>query len=227
MFSKKILVVALASILAWSPLALSASPAPREELKRVQMTPGQVVLEVTGEVNNFAATSSAPLGSSQQFGYLAYVRGVDSIFTSSNPAAQNETTAEFTFFTDVNTTRVTTHGPFSIIIREGTTTVYQNTSPANFTIPDSFRTGTPIMTSEIRQQVIVDTVEKTFTVENMNTITSTSRFDLNGESLEIGKRGESFRTTLQGVLFVRSGGTPPPTGHFAGYAVGVPGGEEK
>lgn len=224
MLHRQIAAVTIASILAWVPFVMPESAAAQEHHK-IFLSPGQVVLEVTGEVNNLAATSAEPLGSSQQFGYLPYLRGVDSIFNDTNPANQNETTAEFTFFTEVTTTRITLHGPLSIVIREGTTTVYRNNSPADFATPDSFRSGTPIMTSVIRQQVIVDTVEKTFTVESMNTITSSTPFDLNGHRLKIGKSGEGFRTTLQGVLFARSGGTPPPTGHFAGYAVGVAAGE--
>ena len=227
MLNRRIVAVAIASTLAWMPLALPYSAAAQEEHQKIALSPGQVVLEVTGEVNNLAATGTEPLGSSQQFGYLPYLRGVESVFTDTNPANQNETTAQFTFFTEVTTTRVTTHGPFSIVIREGITTLYRNTSPANFANPDSFRSGTPVMTSVIRQQVIVDTVEKTFTVENMNTITSTTAFDLDGQRLKIGKSGDGFRTTLQGVLFARSGGTPPPTGHFAGYAVGVVNGETR
>jgi hypothetical protein len=181
---------------------------------------GHVVLEVIGEVNNLAGTPDAPLGSSQQFGYLSYLEGVDSVFTDPTPANQNESTAMVTFFTDVNTTRVTPHGPFSIVIREGTTTFYRNTAPASFTVPDSFQSGEPILTSTIRQQVILDTVEKTFTVVNLNTITQTRSFDFGGQTVRIGLRGDMLRTSLMGVLRARDG-VPPPTGHFAGSAVGV------
>ena len=186
------------------------------DVRIIHMQEGQVVLEVIGEVIN--SGTPAPLGSSNQFGYVSFLKGVDAIF-SGTPA--NETTARITFFTEVTTTRVTSHGPFSIVLREGTTTIFLNSSPASFSTPDSFRSGTPIQVSTIRQQVILDTVEKTFTVVNLNTITSASPFSLDGPMLQIGKSGEVFRTSLQGVLFVRSGGTPPPTGHFAGYAVGV------
>ena len=184
--------------------------------RNIPMEGGEVMLEVVGQVINSGAP--APLGSSIQFGYVSFLKDVDAIFTGS---PQNETTARITFFTEVNTTRVTSHGPFSIVVREGTTTLYLNSSPANFGTPDSFRSGTPIQVSAIHQQVIVDTVEKTFAVANINTIASTSPFLLDGQMLEIGKHGQAFRTSLQGVLFTRSGGTPPPTGHFAGYAVGV------
>jgi hypothetical protein len=212
MHTTKTLSWLIALILTLSPLAPPML---------AQDTEDRIVLELTGEVINLAPSGSAPLGSSHQFGYLAFVKGIDLVFTDTNPANQNETTALFTFFTDVQTTRVTTHGPFTITIREGTTTLYLNTPPLSFSNPDSFRSGTPIQTSTIRQQVIVDNVEKTFTVTNLNTITNTSSFTLNGATLQIGTVGQEFRTSLQGVLFVRGGGTPPPTGHFAGYAVGV------
>ena len=181
---------------------------------------GHVVLEVAGEVNNLAATADAPLGSSQQFGYVSYLEGIDSVFTDPTPANQNETTAMLTFFTDVKTTRATPHGPFTIIIREGTTTFYRNTAPATFAVPGSFQSGEPILTSTIRQQVILDTVEKTFTVVNLNTISQTRRFDLDSQTVRIGAPGDMLRTSLMGVLRVRDG-VPPPTGHFAGSAVGI------
>ena len=207
-------VLLFGSVSSWS----HASAEPRR--RAVGIETGHAVLDVVGEVNNLAATPDAPLGSSQQFGYVSNLEGIDSVFTDPSPANQNETTAMLTFFTDVKTTRVTPHGPFSVVIREGTTTFYRNTAPASFTIPNSFQSGEPILSSTIRQQVIVDTVEKTFTVVNLNTITRTRVFELDGESLRIGVPGDMLRTSLVGVLRARDG-VPPPTGHFAGSAVGI------
>ena len=216
MHAHRIITACLMMALLMSTLALeSPAFAVATDSPIIRMEGGQVMLEVVGEVINSA--TPAPLGSSIQFGYVSFLKDVDSVFTGS---PENETTARFTFFTEVNTTRVTGHGPFSIVIREGTTTVYLNNSPAGFGTPDSFRSGTPIQVSSIHQQVIVDTVEKTFTVVNLNTITAASKFLLDSAIKQIGKPGEAFRTVLQGVLVVR-GGTPPPTGHFAGYAVGA------
>jgi hypothetical protein len=194
--------------------ALAASDQP------IAIQTGHVVLDVVGEVNNLAATADAPLGSSQQFGYVSNLEGADTVFTDSNPANQNEGTAMLTFFTDVKTVRITPHGPFSIVIREGTTTFYRNGVPASFLAPDSFRSGDPIVTSTIRQQVIVDTVEKTFTVRNVNTIDGTTSFVLGDNVVRIGAQGDIIDTSLEGVLRVRDGVTPP-TGHFAGSGVGV------
>ena len=215
----RIAILALVAVLIFGGSA-TAHP---DSVNRISMAPGQIALEVTGQVDN--SGTPAPFGSSTQFGYLSFVNGIPSAFTDSNPANQNEHTADFTFVTAVNTERVTANaangGPFSIIIRVGTTTVYLASSSADFTDPASFESGTPIQVSEIRQQVIVDNVEKTFTVENLNTITSSVPFTLNGSRFQLGGVGEGFRTSLVGVLTVRSGATPPPTGYFGGYAVGV------
>lgn len=209
-----------ATALAIVSLSLTAGARATADDDALRIQTGHVVMEVVGEVNNLAATPDAPLGASQQFGYVSHLEGIDSVFADSNPANQNETTAVVTFFTEVKTTRVTPHGPFSIVIREGTTTFYRTAAPASFSSPTSFQSGEPILESTIRQQVIVDTVEKTFSVVNTNTITSTKRFDIGQDSVRIGARGDMIRTTLNGVLRARDG-VPPPTGHFAGSGVGI------
>jgi hypothetical protein len=69
-----------------------------------------------------------------------------------NSACHRTATAKLTFFTNVKTFRVTPHGPFTIIIREGTTTFYRSTAPASFASPGPFQSGEPIESSTIRQQ---------------------------------------------------------------------------
>ena len=208
----------VALLIALGPSALDGSEG--RNSAAVHIRTGHQLLEVVGEVDNLAATPDAPLGSSRQFGYVSMLDGVEDIFTDPNPATQNETTAKLTFFTNVKTIRVTPHGPFTIVVREGTTIFYRNSVPASFASPDSFQSGEPVVSSTIRQQVIVDTVERTFTVVNVNTIMSTRTFDLGGAIVRIGVRGDMIRTSLVGVLRVRDG-APPPTGHFAGSAVGI------
>jgi hypothetical protein len=217
---KRIAPVLVAAVLlvAFGHASVGAS----DEHRRVlDIETGRSVLDVIGQVNNLPTTSESPLGSSQQFGYVSHLDGVSSVFADSNPAGQSESSALLTFFTDVKTTRVTANGPLTVIIREGTTTFYRNTAPASFSSPDSFQSGEPVMTSTIRQQVIVDTVERTFTVVNVNTITATKFFDLGDEVIRMGSRGDTIRTSLMGVLKVRDGSAPPPTGYFAGSGVGV------
>lgn len=178
---------------------------------------GAVAFEIVGEVNN-SAPGIVP-ATSEIFGYLSKVEGIDQVFSDSDPTHQNESTALITFDTDATTIRVTAHGPFRIIDRDGTTTMYLNNGPSNFSDPSTFRQGTPIQVSSFHQQVIVDTVESTFTVVNTNTVTSSSRFVIGSTNYLLFEPGQNLRTTLQGVLSTRNAGSPPPTGFFSGYAV--------
>lgn len=195
-------------------LTICVCPCLASEKTEIPFNSSQIILETIGQVNNSGSNS-------MQFGYAARVSGIDNAFSTNAATDQNESTARFTFYTEVVNLRVTTNGPLTIIVREGTTTLYLNSSPASFGSPDSFRSGTPIQTSVIHQQVIVDTFEKTFTVVNSNTITSTERFWLDGTEYELGDVGQIFKTRLVGVLTVRDGSTPPPTGYFSGYSEGV------
>jgi len=177
-------------------------------LEKIQVSEGQLLYEIIGQVINFTPTTST------QFGYYTYIKGIDGLFAG---APENETTAWFTFHRETTNLRVTVNGPLRIISREGTNSVYLNAAPAgNFADPNSFRAGTPIQISTLRQQVIVDTATQTFTVVNQDTITSNSRFSVNGRLYQIGKVGDVFRTTKAGHL-----SAPTPSGHFAGYSVGA------
>lgn len=195
-------------------LTLCVCPCFASAKTEIPFNSSQIILEMVGQVNNSGS-------SSVQFGYAARVAGIANAFSTDAGAEQNESTARFTFYTEVANLRVTTNGPLTIIVREGTTTLYLNSSPANFGSPDSFRSGMPIQTSVIHQQVIVDSMEKTFTVVNSNTITATERFWLDGTEYELGDVGQIFKTRLVGVLKVRDGSAPPPTGYFSGYSEGV------
>src|SRR5262245_51443479 len=154
-----------------SALAVSTSEARSDEkVETIKVSEGELLYEIIGQVINFTTTTST------QFGYYTYIKGINGLFAE---APENETTASFTFYRETTNLRVTVNGPLRIISREGTTTVYLNAAPAgNFSDPDSFRAGTPIQTSALRQQVIVDTVTQTFTVVNQDTITSSSLLSL-------------------------------------------------
>lgn len=198
-------------------LAAWALPAGDAMAKTVILGGGAVAFEIVGEVDN-SGPGIVP-ATSEIFGYLSRVDGIDQVFTDSDPTHQNESTALITFDTDATTIRVTPHGPFRIIDRDGTTTMYVNNGPSNFSDPSTFRQGTPFQVSSFHQQVIVDTVESTFTVVNTNTVTSSSKFTIGGINYLLDKPGRNLRTVLQGVLSTRNAGSPPPTGFFSGYAV--------
>lgn len=187
-----------------------------DEPAQINFVQGKIAFEFAGQATNFPATPSAPLGSAHQYGFLTVVRGIDNVFTGS---PHNETTAMFTFFNEATTTESITNGPLRIVDRNGTTTIYLNTTPASFANPDSFRSGIPVLTSTLHQQA-VNTPDGTFTTVFANTILSTSAFTINGTTFRLGQTGQAFRATVTG----QSNATPPPNAHFGGYAVGV--GEE-
>jgi hypothetical protein len=168
------------------PLALSAQTPAVIDLRGTQ-----TVIEYSGQVTN-AGTGSI------QAGYLNNVKGFNAVFSAG--AAQDESTALFTFFTSAITTRNVLNGTIRTVTREGTTTLYLAKGPGDFGSPDSFRSGTPIQTSSMRQQVLIDTVTSGFTVSNFNVISSATLFTVNGSAYQFGMPGQTFRTELTGHL---------------------------
>jgi len=175
----------------------------------VSIPEDRIAYEFVGQFNNTPTTS-------QQFGYLSTVNGLPSIFTSDT--TQNETTALLTFVTNATTDRVIVNGPFKIINRTGTTTIYLNTPPSDFNNPSSFSQGTPVQVSSYKQQVILNGDTNSFVTVHMNNITETAPFLLNGKTYQLGREGASFRTNYSGQ--VSTTGTAP-SGWFGGNAVGV------
>jgi hypothetical protein len=150
-----------------------------------------------------------------QYGYLSYLRGLP-IF---NSGPQNETTALFTFYTETLTTRVISNGPLRVITREGKVTIYRDPSAnGNFSSPDSFRDGTPVLVAGLRQQGIVDTLTGAFTLVSLNTIISSSPFSTGSGELQLGTPGAKFRAVFNGHL---NSLPTPPTGYLAGYTFSV------
>jgi hypothetical protein len=168
----------------------------------------KVLYEVIGEFNNSGAAS-------QQFGYFADITGLGNVFSSTS--TKNETTALFTFVTNAMTFQVLNNGPFRIVDRTGTTTVYLNNGPSDFSNPATFSQGTPIQVSNYRQQVILNTLTNAFVTIHTNTITSVETFTLNGVAYRLGQAGKSFRTNFSGQV-----NTPGalPSGWFAGTSIG-------
>jgi hypothetical protein len=160
---------------------------------------GPILMEYVGQVINGSSTPA----SSNQFGNLQAVAGVD-------PSLQ------LTFYTQAMTVKVVANGPLRIVDRTGTTTIYLASAAGDFSNPDSFRTGTPVQVSTLRQQVIVDTLSGAFTVVNINKITAVEQFLSGGKETQLGEVGKSFQTRLSGHLNAPG---MSPTGWFGGYAV--------
>jgi hypothetical protein len=194
--------LALAAVTVLSVASLAA------QTKVIPIAEDRNVFEFVGEFNNTATTS-------QQFGYISRIQRLDGIFSGT---PENESTALFTFVTNATTDRVIANGPLRVINRTGTTTIYLNTAPSDFSNPASFSAGTPVQVSEYRQQVVLNTLTNAFVTTHMNTVTSTHAFWLNGTNYRLGRVGDTFRTSYSG-----QSNTPgsTPSGWFAGNAVGV------
>jgi len=173
---------------------------------------GDVAFELIGQVLNPLPTTS------MQYGFLSQINGLalDSIFSAS---PHGESTALFTFVTEAANSQVINDGQLRIVNRTGVTTIYHDLSHGDFSNPDSFKDGTPILTAALKQQVILDTFEGTFTTTNINTVTSASPFTIGNDQFQLAETGEQFRTSING----RTIPTPTTPGGFviAGQAVAM------
>jgi len=187
----------------------------------------EAMFEFVGQVKNLPPAGVGLPATSIQYGYLSHIEGLkdDQIYLPGVP--QDEKSALFTFYNDSVTEKVTNHGSLRIVIREGTTTIYHNsigggdlTTPA----PDSFRQGTPVLTSKWRHQVIFDANPNPdptapartnlFFVTWWHTITGAQVFALGEDHVLLGRAGNTFRQQLVGGVDF----TGKVNGKFAGYA---------
>jgi len=203
MVLRKLSQLALAAMLTFLPAFATAQ---QDSLQHVTFDEDAVALEFIGNVNNSGVNSN-------QFGYFSFVTQLPAF----NGTPETGGTANFTFYTEAVTQRVTTNGTLRIVDRIGTTTVYLTSSPASFADPETFRSGTPIQTSILQQQVILDTTTGDFSVVNINTVNGVSAFYLSGQQYQLGKLGNRFRTLLRG----KTNSAAPPGFFMAGYAVGA------
>ena len=178
---------------------------------------GGVAFSFIGQVNNQAPNGVG--NTSSQFGYLDSINGLDSVFTSSDPALQNEHTAMFTFNVDAVTVRKKLDGQISIGNREGTFTIYQVGDPSmtDFSSPETFKQGVSILTASLEQQVIADLTTAGFYVTNTLTVTGVQRFTVNDQQYRLAKMGQKFISTYSGRA--NTTGTALPSGFLAGFAV--------
>ncbi len=173
----------------------------------IQPSSGDVAFEIVGQVRNPTATTS------NQYGYLSKINGLslDQVFSFS---PHNESQALFTFFTEAEDTQVINNGNLRVVNRTGTTTIYYDVTHGDFADPDSFRDGTPLLVMSLRQQVILDLAEGTFTATNVNTVVSVEPI----VGVRLSKIGDQFRTSISG----RGNTTGTPAMFvIAGYAVAV------
>lgn len=190
-------------------LACTAVAEPRDPATRVDLRSDQTWMEYLGQVLNPSPTQS------NQFGYLTFLRGIDDIFSS--PSVRDASTARFTFVNETTTLSVVNQGPLRIVTREGTTTLYLQTTPSDFAYPGSFRVGIPIQTSHLRHVVVINTTSNAFTTYFENEVTDVTPVDFDGTTLSLGRVGDVFKTTVLGQIPA----PVPPNGWIAGFATGV------
>ena len=201
------------SMIVFGSLCFAAAfpPLLAQEAGFINSAKGDIAFELIGQVLNVPMTPN-----SHQYGYLSFIAGLDSAFAAT---PHDETTARFTFDTQASTTQVINNGKLRIVDRTGTTTIYLNDVPnGNFAFPNTFAGGTPILTMSLKQQVILDVVENTFTTVNINTVTSANPFAADGKTIRLGTVGHQFRTFISG----RANDTGTPAGFvIAGYVVPI------
>lgn len=168
-----------------------------------------VAMELIGQVINPSPASSI------QVGYLSYVNGLESQIFAGSP--QNETSALLTFYSDTVTNRVINNGSIRTINRTGTFAIYLDAVPnGNFSDANTFRDGVPVLTANLRHQVIVDTVTASFTATFILTVVSADAFQIEGENVRLGRVGQKLRLTFIGHLNSPS----PPAGYISGMIIG-------
>lgn len=230
MFKFKNSVIAFAGPLFLIGYIVLATPSTvhGQALHKLKTPVGGIAFEVVGQVTNLPPAGPGQPATSDQYGYLSLINGLEAsqIFSTADPTLQNESTAHFTFFTDAVTQRVISNGRLRIVNRTGTTTIYFNETPnGDFSNRATFRSGTPVMRMEYRQQVILDVGEMvaglpgtgTFTVMNLLKVAELQTFELEGERYQLGKLGDQFRQFYSGA----PPAMVPPSGVFAGYAVAI------
>jgi hypothetical protein len=176
----------------------------------LRVADGDVAFTLVGQVTN------SPPDNSVQVGYLPTISGLPGLFSS---APEGEATAFFTFVNDTRTTAVRHSGPITVIEREGTATIYAQSSPhGDFGDPTSFQGSDPVLVMSLKQQVVVDTGSKVFTVVIVQTVTDSNAFEMDGQKYDLAFEGDRFRISFTGAL----NGAPPPSGFFSGSAVRIP-----
>jgi hypothetical protein len=189
-------------------------------------TQHEATFEFVGQVKNLPPTGPGLPATSVQYGYLSHIQSLDDTQIYLPGVPQDEKSALFTFYNDSVTEKVTNHGSLKIVIREGTTTIYHNSiGGGDLTTPnpDSFRQGTPVLTTKWRHQVVFDgnpspnpidpPRTNLFFVNWWHTITAAQVFPLGEDHVLLGRVGGTFKQHLVGGVDF----TGKVNGKFAGY----------
>jgi hypothetical protein len=205
MTRRTVLFIGFAMVLA---AKFSGATPPFDPVVHVRVPDGDVAFTLVGQVTNI------PPDKSIQAGYIPTIEGLTGLFAST---PEGEASAFFTFVNDAQTMATRHDGPLTIVERGGTATVYLQSAPhGDFADPESFR-GDPILVMDLKQQVVVDTLTKLFTVVISETVRDSNRFEWNEKRYDLAFPGDQFRISFTGSL----NAAPPPSGFFSGYAVKI------
>ena len=162
-----------------------------------------LAFEFIGQVKNSPPAGPGLPFTSVQYGYLSHITGISDkqIFA---PGNQSDSTARYTFYNDAVRLSLTVHGNLRIVTRAGTTTVYYHQNPHGDLAtpnPDSFRDGTPVLTTKWRHHVVFDATDPAgyFFVNFFHKVTSSVNFaTVEGNSVRLADVGEKLRMSLVG-----------------------------
>jgi hypothetical protein len=164
-----------------------------------------------------AAPTTTAAGASQQFGYFTYIRG---LAPTSQAGIQDEHSALFTFFSSGTITGLARGNVYNLIDVQGTTTIYLVTGRGgDFSDPDSFRSGAPVLTASFSQHVVLNTSDRNFSTVFLNKVTAVTPFALGAACFQLGRVGQLFQQVNAGQQDARN----PLLGSYSGAALGAGG----
>ena len=202
----------LCGLLVLAVLAGAVMSVTRSVAAKDTNTPNMISAELIGQVYNPSPTVSA------QYGYVSYLRGLDTSAITSPGGTLSERSALLTFYSDTVVERVINNGPMRVIDRRGEATFYLNTTPGgDFGHPETLRKGVAVMAASLRHQVVVDTLTGSFTAHFDCTVARNESFTINGASYRLGRPGQHFEITFSGHLNQQA----PPSGYMAGFVTGL------
>jgi len=185
-------------------LALSASALAHDLSSGNIWKEDDLAFEFIGQVKNSPPAGPGLPATSVQYGYLSHITGLPDSKIFAAGAAKDETTARYTFYNDAVRLSLTKHGNLRIVTRVGTTTIYYQKNPhGDLTTPDpnSFRDGTPVLTTTWRHQVVFDATDTAgyFFVNFFHKVTGSVTFtSIEGDAVRLALPRQKYRMSLVG-----------------------------
>jgi len=185
-------------------LALSASALPQNLSSGNIWQEDDLAFEFIGQVKNSPPAGPGLPATSVQYGYLSHITGLPDSKIFAAGGAKDETTARYTFYNNSVRLNFIVHGNLRIVTRVGTTTIYYHQNPhgdLSTPNPDSFRDGSPVLSTTWRHQVVFDATDTAgyFFVNFFHTVKNSVFFtSVEGDSIRLALPGQKYRMSLVG-----------------------------